>query len=345
MDKEASTASSGSLGSQHESSEPLSTTTTRRAEPTVFMSRSSVPGIRQSGDGTSIGAQSTAVGYLASGLGASPSASVCSTASHDEPAGTETSTSPQAQAISRQLPFVHGVAGSQPTAGVSTLPPIIAFESQDVKATRISALHGLATSPDDSIELPNLRRSHHVPASFLHHGSTTSSNSTSKSSNLSNPSVFESASSEEAFYRLPPISAMELAPPDPSNSRDGNLNPGYRVTSGHPTIASQQHTASASEATNAGMSRTKTIDRFNLTGQLTASQPLALSHQRTTFSGHGPHDASAKLSLSKPGYSASEYQPSPGEISAYEVPDSNADPLSVLAYAGRMVDRGGHGSP
>ncbi|KAL9033848.1 MAG: hypothetical protein Q9214_007316, partial [Letrouitia sp. 1 TL-2023] len=177
----------------------------------------------------------------------------------------------------------------------------------------------LASVPDNSSPLSNFRRSTRTPASFMRHDTTlssksTSSRSTDPSSVGTHPSP-GSSGEDLAHYRLPPISAIGLQPP--SSYSDMNS-----------FSASSTDASLLNRPSNPGPIPPTRLS----SGRAQSDTDIGQPHQRAMISnlnlGHDGEDRQP------PNEHEHEQTPRDG------YPQPNADGLTVLAFAGRMLDQG-----
>lgn len=138
---------------------------------------------------------------------------------------TEKSTSPSVPPTPRQMPFPVASMERDPTKRPDQLPAIISLETRDAPVTRGSSLwfdNHLSSTLNKTSPLSNYRRSFHPPASFVHQGSNSSSKSISQSSDVSETSIFSNAPREDLSpYRQPPIPSSGLEVLKSSAETDG----------------------------------------------------------------------------------------------------------------------------
>lgn len=176
----------------------------------------------------------------------------------------------------------------------------------------------LASVPDNTSPLSNFRRSTRTPASFMRHDTTlssksTSSRSTDPSSVGTHPSP-GSSGEDPIHYRLPPISAIGLQPPS-SYSDMSSFS------------ASSTDASLLNRPSNPGPIPPTRLSSGRAQPDTDAGQP----HQRAMIS---------KLNLGDDG----EDRRPPNEHNDEQTtrdgyPQPNADGLTVLAFAGRIVDK------
>lgn len=182
----------------------------------------------------------------------------------------------------------------------------------------------LASVPDNTSPLSNFRRSTRTPASFMRNDTTlssksTSSRSTDPSSVGTQPSP-GSSGEDLTHYRLPPISAIGLQPPSSYSDMSS-----FSTSSTDASLRNKPSNLGPIPPTRFSSSRAQ-LD-------IDTGQP----HQRAMIS---------KLNLED---DAEDRQPSnkhnDEQTSRDRYPQPNADGLTVLAFAGRMVDEGNRKRP
>ncbi|KAL8812052.1 MAG: hypothetical protein Q9200_001318 [Gallowayella weberi] len=173
--------------------------------------------------------RSTTEGILSNLLSRSsprPRHSPTTSASSLAPSGrTEKSSSPSVQLTPRQVAYPIASREHDPIKRPEPLPSITSLESRDPPLTRGSSFwfdNHLGPTFNNISPLSNYRRSYHPPASFVHQNSTSSCNSTSQSTDLSEASnVSTSLSEDSGPYRRPPVSTSGSKGPNPTAPADG----------------------------------------------------------------------------------------------------------------------------
>lgn len=357
LDTEVSTASSTSAGSQAEAPEPLSSTTVAgRSIDTVNTVRmhQALPEYSSPGCVPVSMAPPTMFGGHSSALRAASPGSISSMKTYrrssmaQESSGMASHIQPSIEnSVDRNAEVLQG----QP------LPRIVPLEARDTRMlpanssallTDPSALRG-RTSPQHSF-----RRTNQIPAPFLRQESSISSKSSSIASSLS--SVASTTSSgykpattleERRSQRfLPPLSPVDL------KSVRGSAYGDSGGQSIYPSLVSNSSSAYtlppplnspflSSPSSDIAQER-RSPKNLTLGGTGSDSgNDLENSSREAQEAQRPPHHPF----LPNPHRVSSEKDQRPNVINEdfpHEAfPSSHADPLSVLAFAGRMVDRGG----
>ncbi|MCJ1358508.1 MAG: hypothetical protein MMC33_008508 [Icmadophila ericetorum] len=267
---------------------------------------------------------------------------------------------PQAYAPS-EGPFLRGVEPLRP----QPLPRIIPLDSSEL-SPRQASLAPISTDVplhNQSGTTTNPRRSHHTPAPFLHND-TISSMSSRSSHNISN----ESQSSGALYSPITPVeeirSQRTLPPPSSIALKTAAAPYGDSTRKiSYPPISSQSiqsQTSNLLPPSQVSPSSSADIphERQSFMNLSIANTGAAIprhnlrSHSRELRSAQHPTSLPARQQQQS-GYDESHFRQSPTsgqehralilrdqEDSADEgFLESSADPLSVLAYAGRIVDR------
>ncbi|KAL8677783.1 MAG: hypothetical protein Q9186_005816 [Xanthomendoza sp. 1 TL-2023] len=236
-------------------------------------------------------------------------------------ARTEKSSSPSVQPTPRQVAFPIASRERDPTKRPEPLPPITSLESRDPPLPRGSSFwfdNHLGSTPNNTSPLSNYRRSYHPPASFVHQNST----STSQSTDLSEASNISTNPSEDSIaHGRPPTLTRDLKGPNPTVPADG-LKPHCSV----PLVA---QTLLIKRNYKAPPHHEPSLSSLSLkVGIASAARQSTRSSSCTPV---GSHRASPSVET----YAKPDERKGIGLRGSL---GSDADPLSILMYAGRVVE-------
>ncbi|KAL8944553.1 MAG: hypothetical protein Q9216_000356 [Gyalolechia sp. 2 TL-2023] len=253
----------------------------------------------------------------------SPSASVSPVLSSGPAAKL---TSPSLQYTPQQLPLERGSLERNVTTCPSPLPPLATFDARETPLTQGSTVwfnSRPGTAPSTKSPLSNYRRSHHPPPSFIDQNSTSSSKSTSQSVD----------SAEITMGSNKPREGSRLYHKTPASSRGSE---------------EQQHPADKTDGTEPSSSRALHEPQIrSVSNQVPPENgiPSSPSRRLVNPSAHAhpavPHRLpSVPKTLPR---KRKEIEPDGDGLLGGSSPPP-VDPLSVLAYAGGIMDRQSRGT-
>ncbi|KAL8908743.1 MAG: hypothetical protein Q9207_000600 [Kuettlingeria erythrocarpa] len=333
LENQASTASSGSIGSQRDLIEPQHPTLQQR--PDQASSRTILDTPQQARQRTiELTSPIVSQQFIPSGR-VSPSTSVASLASSNPSSFPNNYIS---KPTARHTPDVVDASKNGPTV----LPPIATLEARDPPSSQGSKFwfgYQPGSSTSNTSPLSDYRRSYHPPPAFVPTKSSSPSLSRSHSSEHSATTVSSNAPRAESQpYRLPPT---------PSRGSEASQMDGVESSGSSGPLESR-----AQPVYGPGMPAA-----FSL--QLVAVlQVLILAPGRPALSPHSSSLSNLSLNVATPdeAHHASSSTRNPPKSHSYHISNevlpsirsasehdvalrTDADPLAVLAYAGDIVDR------